>query len=49
MVSSPNVWVVRGGDNNELAAQVKVKQAVAIGGGSQPVAAAETREAVRLI
>lgn len=27
----PKVWVVRGGDYNELASQVKVKQAVAIG------------------
>jgi restriction system protein len=30
-VTGQRVWVVRGGDNNELASQVKTKQAVAIG------------------
>ena len=42
------VWVVRGGDNNELAALVPAKRAVAVGWGSiGDVAAVPSREALR--
>lgn len=42
------VWVVRGGDNNELAAQVALKQAVAIGWSAVgDVSALTSRDAIR--
>ncbi|HXU24488.1 MAG TPA: restriction endonuclease, partial [Tepidiformaceae bacterium] len=44
----PRVWVVRGGDNNELAAQVKLKQAVGIGWDSGGSASGLSREELRL-
>lgn len=34
VTAEPRVWVVRGGNYNELASQVKVKRAVAIGWSS---------------
>ncbi|MGB6837480.1 MAG: restriction endonuclease [Dehalococcoidia bacterium] len=44
----PGVWVVRGGDYNELASQVKVKQAVAIGWAAVgDVSKIETREELK--
>ena len=43
-----HIWVVRGGDNNELASQVRSKHAVAIGWASAgDVSAAKTREEMR--
>ena len=41
------VWVVRGGDNNELASQIKSKNAVAIGWAAVDASKATTRDEVR--
>lgn len=50
MTDVPAVWVVRGGDNNELAALVKTKNAVAIGWAEVPdVTGVTTRDELRQI
>lgn len=47
-MSDPAVWVIKGGDNNELGAQIKTKGAVAIGWAEVgDVSGIETREQFR--
>ncbi len=43
----PAVWVVRGGDNNELASQIKARQSVAIGWRQIDASHATSRDDIR--